>query len=63
MGSYKSDKDVAMYKLYNHHQSVGISFYIEYVSLVADTVHTVKILFDVSKTLPFGAPGSSEPMV
>jgi hypothetical protein len=51
-----------MNKLYDDYQSVIVSFYVENVPLAANTVHTVKIIFYISETLPFGLLCSFEPM-
>jgi hypothetical protein len=51
-----------MDKLYNHHQPVIVPFYIEYVPLVADTVHTVKIFLYIGEAPPFGSFCGFEPI-
>ena len=46
----------------NDYNSVIVSFYVENVPLAANTVHTVKIIFYISETLPFGLLCSFEPI-
>jgi len=63
MCSNKSDVNVSVYKLYNYYQSVIVSFYVEYVSLIADAVNTFKVFLNISIVFPFGVPGNFVPML
>ena len=53
MSAYKSDQHCFYCKLHNYIESVIITFYIEYVMLVAYVVGTVEHSFHISETGPF----------
>ena len=52
MSAHKSDVNEANSELNDGNNPVSITFYVEDIPLIANTIHTVKCLFDICKTCP-----------